>query len=213
MATGWSVGCMTKRYAPATERNRDAILTVLQTSLPATGTVLEVSAGTGQHAAFFAPRLAPRWWLPTDVDAANLASINAWREEADTANLLPPQYLDVMDALWPVEASVLPEPVSAVVNINMIHIAPWECCAALFDGAARVVNSDATVLLYGPFKRGGSHTAPSNAAFDQQLRAQDARWGVRDLEAVIDVAEIRGFDCRSIIPMPSNNLIAAFIRA
>ena len=204
---------MTKRFAPATERNREPLLEVLKQHLPEHGTVLEVAAGTGQHAAFFAPRLTPRWWLPTDLDEANIASIAAWREEAGASNLLSPQTLDVLATRWSVEESVLPEPISAIVNINMVHISPWSCCEALFDGAARIIDAQAPVLMYGPFKRGDEHTAPSNAVFDQQLRAQDPDWGVRNLEDVINVAEARGFLCDVVIPMPANNLMVRFIRA
>ena len=204
---------MTKRFAPATERNREPLLEVLKQHLPEHGTVLEVAAGTGQHAAFFAPRLAPRWWLPTDLDEDNIASIAAWREEVDASNLLSPQTLDVLAPRWSVEASVLPEPISAIVNINMVHISPWSCCEALFDGAARIIKAHAPILIYGPFKRSGEHTAPSNAAFDQQLRAQDPQWGVRNLEDVINVAEARGFSCGVVVPMPANNLMVSFIRA
>lgn len=204
---------MTKRFAPATERNREPLLEVLKQHLPENGTVLEVAAGTGQHAAFFAPRLAPRWWLPTDLDEDNIASIAAWREEVDASNLLSPQTLDVLAPRWSVEASVLPEPISAIVNINMVHISPWSCCEALFDGAARIIKAHAPILIYGPFKRSGEHTAPSNAAFDQQLRAQDPHWGVRNLEDVINVAEARGFSCGVVVPMPANNLMVSFIRA
>ena len=204
---------MTKRFAPATERNREPLLEVLKQHLPEHGTVLEVAAGTGQHAAFFAPRLTPRWWLPTDLDEANIASIAAWREEAGASNLLSPQTLDVLATRWSVEDSVLPEPISAIVNINMVHISPWSCCEALFDGAARIIDAQAPVLMYGPFKRGDQHTAPSNAAFDQQLRAQDPHWGVRNLEDVINLAEARGFSCDVVIPMPANNLMVRFIRA
>ena len=204
---------MSKRYARATERNRDAILGVLQTYLPEQGTVLEVSAGTGQHAVFFAPRLAPRYWLPTDVDEISLSSIQAWRETSQTSNLLAPQRLDVLDPRWLVEDTKLPERVSAMVNINMVHIAPWHCCEGLFDGAERILSAPAVVLMYGPFKQGGQHTSPSNAAFDRRLKAQDARWGVRDLEAVIDVAKARGFGSQAVIPMPANNLMVSFIRA
>ena len=204
---------MSKRYAPATERNRDPILDVLQTDLPNQGTVLEVSSGTGQHAAFFASRLAPRYWLPTDVDEISLSSIQAWRETSQAPNLLAPQCLDVLDTRWQVEDTELPEPLCAMVNINMVHIAPWRCCEGLFDGAERILPAQAVVLMYGPFKQGGEHTSPSNAAFDQQLKAQDARWGVRDLEAVIDVAEARGFSSQAVIPMPANNLMVTFTRA
>ena len=203
---------MSKRFAPATERNKTPLLAVLKSQLPEAGTILEVAAGTGQHAAFFAPRLAPRWWLPTDLNEANIASIAAWREEADASNLLSPQTLDVLAPRWSVEESVLPAPISAIVNINMVHISPWSCCEALFDGAARIIKAQAPILMYGPFKRGDEHTAPSNKAFDQQLRAQDPRWGVRNLEDVIDVAEARGFSSGVVVPMPANNLMVSFIR-
>ena len=204
---------MSKRYAPATERNRDAILGVLQTYLPEQGTVLEVSSGTGQHAAFFAPRLAPRYWLPTDVDEISLSSIQAWRETSQASNLLVPQRLDVLDTRWLLEEAELPAPLSAIVNINMVHIAPWPCCEGLFDGAARILPAQTGVLMYGPFKQDGEHTSPSNAAFDQQLKAQDVRWGVRDLESVIEVAKARGFECQAVITMPANNLMVSFTRA
>ena len=204
---------MSKRYAPATERNRDPILDVLQTYLPKQGTVLEVSAGTGQHAAFFAPLLAPRYWLPTDVDETSLSSIQAWRATSQAPNLLAPQRLDVLDTRWLVEDAELPEPLNAMVSINMVHIAPWRCCEALFDGAQRILPAKSVVLMYGPFKKGGEHTSPSNAAFDHQLKAENARWGVRDLESVIDVAKARGFSSEAVIPMPANNLMVSFTRA
>ena len=137
----------------------------------------------------------------------------AWRETSQAPNLLAPQRLDVLDTRWLVEDTELPEPLSAMVNINMVHIAPWPCCEGLFDGAQRILPPQAVVLMYGPFKQGGEHTSPSNAAFDQQLKAQDARWGVRDLEAVIEVAKARGFDCQAVIPMPANNLMVSFTRA
>ena len=200
---------MAQRYAPATERNREAILAVLQKYLPNQGTVLEIASGTGQHAVFFAPSLTQRYWLPTDMDPTNLASIAAWREGADAANLLPPRQLDVRDPVWAIDCD-LPAPVSAIVNINMLHISPWSCCEALFAGAADTLNHRAVVMLYGPFKRDGVHTAPSNAAFDEQLRSQDLAWGVRDLEAVLDVAVEQGFVCQNVIEMPANNLSVVF---
>ena len=203
---------MTKRYAPATERNRQPVLSVLQTHLPSRGTVLEISSGTGQHAAYFASRFPDLWWQPTDIDETNLASIAAWRDEASAPNLLAPQRLDVMDATWWVERAPMPAPVTAVVNINMIHIAPWPCCEALFSGAARLLSAGDAVLLYGPFKQGGEHTAPSHAAFDAQLRSQDTRWGVRDIEAVIDMAEAQGVGYQKSVKMPANNLMVLFRR-
>ena len=200
---------MTKRSAPATERNREAILSVLQNYLPNQGTVLEIASGTGQHAIFFAQQLTSRFWLPTDLDPTNMASIAAWREEADVANLLLPCQLDVRDSSWLIGCD-LPAPISAIVNINMLHISPWSCCEALFAGAAEVLNQSGVVILYGPFKRDGLHTAPSNAAFDEQLRSQDSAWGVRDLKAVVDIAVGQGFACQNVIEMPANNLSVVF---
>ena len=200
---------MSKRYAPATERNREAILAVLQDCLPDQGTVLEIASGTGQHAVFFAEHLSLRHWLPTDLDPTNLASIAAWREEADAAAVFPPRHLDVRDPTWPIDSD-LPAPITSIVNINMLHISPWSCCGALFAGAAEVLNQGAVVMLYGPFKLDGLHTAASNAAFDEQLRSQDPEWGVRDLEAVVDVATGQGFACQRVIEMPANNLSIVF---
>tara|TARA_B100000902_G_scaffold17916_1_gene21514 strand:+ start:135 stop:746 length:612 start_codon:yes stop_codon:yes gene_type:complete len=200
---------MTQRYAPATERNREAILAVLQGCLPNQGTVLEIASGTGQHAVFFAPHLTQRYWLPTDIDPTNLASIVAWREEVDAGNLLPPRQLDVRDPVWLIDCD-LPAPISAIVNINMLHISPWSCCQALFASAAETLNQGGVVMLYGPFKRDGVHTAPSNAAFDEQLRSQDSAWGVRDLEAVVEVAVEQEFACQNVIEMPANNLSVVF---
>ena len=125
------------------------------------------------------------------------------------ASLLPPLQLDVRDPVWAIDCD-LPAPVSAIVNINMLHISPWSCCGNLFAGAAESLNQGAVVMLYGPFKRDGSHTAPSNEAFDKQLRSQDAEWGLRDLEAVVEVAVEHGFACQKVIEMPANNLSVVF---
>ena len=163
---------MTKRYAPATERNRAPLLAVLQSQLPEQGVVLEIAAGSGQHAAYFAPRLAPRRWLPTDVDAANLASISEWCAEVDGDELLATQYLNVLDPVWAVEQQALPQAVSAIVNINMLHISPWVCCHGLFAGAKRILGDGGVVLIYGPFKQQGQHTSASNEAFDASLRTE-----------------------------------------
>ncbi|MDG2459361.1 MAG: DUF938 domain-containing protein [Luminiphilus sp.] len=203
---------MTKRFAPATERNRDPLLDVLQAYLPNQGTVLEIAAGTGQHAAFFAPHLAPRYWLPTDVDEESLASIKSWAMEVHCETLLTPEQIDVLANVWPVEGRELPVPVTAIVNINMLHIAPWPCCDALFSGASRLLETSGVVVLYGPFKRRGEHTAYSNAAFDENLRARDPHWGVRDLEAVVAVAERHDFECQTVLQLPANNLAVVFNR-
>ena len=197
---------MTKLTAPAAERNKEPILAVLQEYLPKTGTVLEVASGTGQHAAYFAPRLAPLKWLPSEADKAQLASIKAWRADLACESLLAPIELDVLTTPVPLESI----PVSAIVNINMLHIAPWACCSALFARAATLLPSEGTVVLYGPFRRGGQHTAPTNAQFDAQLRARDPAWGVRDFEAVSETAEQHNFGCTAVIDMPANNLSLVF---
>jgi SAM-dependent methyltransferase len=195
-----------RRFAPAVARNKAAITEVLAHHLPASGLVLEIASGSGEHALHFATHFPALTFQPTDPDAAALASIAAWRAEAALANLLPPLMLDVMADFWPVPKA------DAVVCINMIHIAPWEATAALMQGAARVLPPNGMLFLYGPFKQGGEHTAPSNAEFDAGLRAQDGRWGVRDLEAVAHHANATGFTAPAVEAMPANNLSVIFRR-
>ncbi|MGF1496706.1 MAG: DUF938 domain-containing protein [Elainellaceae cyanobacterium] len=209
-----------RQYAPATTRNREPILAILQQVLPPEVTVLEVSSGTGEHAVFFAPRLTPRHWLPSDPNPLARASIAAWQERTPSANLFPPIALDARDAIWPIEQSPLPEPlqaldlerypVGAIANINMIHIAPWDACLGLMAGAQRILPSGGILYLYGPFKRNGAHTAPSNEAFDQSLRWQDPSWGVRDLEEVTSVAADHQLEQMAVYEMPANNLSVVF---
>jgi SAM-dependent methyltransferase len=195
-----------RRFAPAVARNKDAITEALARHLPATGLVLEIASGSGEHALHFAAHFPALTFQPTDPDAAALASIAAWRAEAQLANLLPPLALDVMADAWPVPKA------DAVLCINMIHIAPWEATAELMRGAARVLPRDGVLFLYGPFKQDGQHTAPSNAEFDASLRAQDARWGVRDLEAAAEIASAAGFAAPVVEEMPANNLFVIFRR-
>ncbi|TVQ08493.1 MAG: DUF938 domain-containing protein [Leptolyngbya sp. DLM2.Bin27] len=224
-----------RRYAPATERNREPILAVLQRVLPPTGTVLEISSGTGEHAVFFAPRLAPRQWLPSDLNPEARHSIAAWREAAPADNLHPPLALDAAAPVWPVETQPsetqpsetqpsdaqpsgdLPlaldwqrHPITALVNINMIHISPWAACLGLMAGAGRILPPGGVLYLYGPYKQGGQHTAPSNAAFDASLQAQNPHWGVRDLETVVAAAEAEGLTLVETTVMPANNLSVVF---
>lgn len=203
---------MPQRFAPATTRNRDAILEVLKKVLPKAGCVLEVASGSGEHAVYFAPQLAPRLWLPSDIDPENLASIAAWSRAEPCSRLLDAIPLNASDPVWPIEHLSTAQRIRAVVNINMIHIAPWEACLGLFNGAARLLTSGGVVYLYGPFKRQGNHTAPSNAEFDNQLQARNAQWGVRNLEDVVAVAEAVGFECSDIVEMPANNLSVVFSR-
>jgi hypothetical protein len=192
-----------RQYAPATGRNRDPILAVLQQVLPPSGTVLEISSGTGEHAVYFAPRLPHLTWLPTEP--AWLDSIEAWIAAQPSPNLLPPQLLDVEQSPWPVEQQPPTPPITALVNINMLHIAPWSACLGLMAGAGRILPVGGLLYLYGPYKRQGKHTADSNEAFDASLRTRDPSWGVRDLEAVVEAAQQQGFALSQVVEMPANN--------
>lgn len=197
-----------RRVAPAAARNRDAILDVLARVLPRTGIVLEVASGTGQHAVHFAAALPTITWLPSDPDAASRASIDAWRNHAALANLNAPVALDVRTSPWPV-----PDSLAAIVCINMIHIAPWAAAEALFRGAGERLANEGVLFLYGPYKRDGAHTAPTNEAFDSQLRATDAAWGVRNMEDVVELARQSGLSMEEAVPMPANNFSLVFKRS
>ena len=193
------------RSSPSVQRNREPILEVLKTILPSTGRVLEIASGTGEHAAGFAQGLPELMWRPTDRDPESLASIAAWREAAGAPNLMEPMVLDAADpAGWPVTSA------GAVVAINMIHISPWDSAVGLMTGAARVLPSGGVLYLYGPFREGGVHTAPSNAAFDADLQRRNPAWGVRDLDAVKALAAEHGFSLVKRVAMPANNLSVVF---
>ncbi|MBE7380941.1 MAG: DUF938 domain-containing protein [Leptolyngbya sp. SIO1E4] len=208
-----------RRYAPATERNRVPICSVLETVLPPQGTILEIASGTGQHAVFLAPRLRPRHWLPSDPNPAARASIRGWLETAPAENLHPPLALDMTQpdwfqwvVAWQAAEGKLAPPIAAIAAINMIHIAPWLACAGLMAGAETLLAKGSVLYLYGPFKQQGQHTAPSNEAFDQSLRLQNPDWGVRDLEAVTQLANAHQFQLSDTIAMPANNLSVVFTR-
>lgn len=191
-----------RRHAPATQRNRDAILAVLRGALPTAGLVLEVASGSGEHVLHFAGALPGLTFQPSDPDPGALASIAAWT--ADRANILPPVQLDATGD-WPIAAA------DAILCINMIHVAPWDATIGLLAGAARILAPGAPLYLYGPYRRNGAHTAPSNEAFDRSLRDRDPAWGVRDLEAVIALA-MADFTGPAITEMPANNLSLVFRR-
>jgi len=191
-----------RRVYPAAERNREPILAVLRRVLPAAGDVLEIASGSGQHVAHFAAALPALRFQPSEREVELHASITAWTEGLQ--NVRPPLRLDVSRAPWPVGRC------DAIFNANMIHIAPWEVCLALLRGAAEHLAPDAPLVLYGPFRIGGVHTAESNAAFDARLRGEDARWGVRDLEAVCAAAAEHGLHLGERVAMPANNQMLIF---
>jgi SAM-dependent methyltransferase len=191
---------------PAPERNKAPILAVLRRVLPPAGRLLELASGSGQHAVHFARHL-PAWtWQPTEVDEACLASIRAWVREAALPNLREPLRLDVAAEDWGVGA------VDAVFSANLLHISPWPAGVALLRGAGRHLAPGGVLVLYGPFRIGGAHTAPSNAAFDADLRARDARWGVRDLADVEAEAARAGLALAERVEMPANNQTLVFAK-
>lgn len=196
-----------RAHSPAAERNRAPILAELQRVLPARGLMLEIASGTGQHAAHFAAGL-PGWtWQPTDAETRSLASIAAWCD--GLANVQPAAVLDVMAASWP----AAPAQVDAIYCANMLHIAPWPCCAALMQGAARHLAPSGLLVLYGPYLVDGEPTAPGNLAFDADLRRRDPAWGVRRLGDVLRQAEAAGLRLRERVAMPANNLLLVLSRA
>jgi Protein of unknown function (DUF938) len=197
-----------KRHAPATARNREHILDVLARALPPSGVVLEIASGSGEHAAFFAARMPGLTWQPSDADADARASVEAYRAESGLANLLAPLTIDARSdvASWGIAHA------EAIVCVNMIHIAPWASCEGLMRGAAHLLGEGGVLYLYGPFKRDGRHTAPSNESFDLGLRARDPSWGVRDLADVTREAAANGLAFVEVVEMPANNLSVVFVR-
>jgi hypothetical protein len=205
-----------RQYAAATERNREPILEILLNVLPKSSTVLEIASGTGEHAVYFASQLRDCVWLPTDINPQARASIIAWTEHYGCKNVYPPLELDVREPVWIVEQQTSTEwlntPIVAIVNINMIHISPWSACLGLMAGAGRILPIGGILYLYGPFKQGGKHTAESNAAFDEYLRAQNQQWGVRDLDDVVSAARAEHLTLKQTYQMPANNLSLVFER-
>ncbi|MGF6770118.1 SAM-dependent methyltransferase [Paraburkholderia sp. GAS199] len=196
-----------RQRSPSTERNREPILGVLRDVLPAQARVLEIASGTGQHAVWFAAAMPGLDWQPSDLDADARASIAAWTAHEGLANVRAPLALDVHDTGWGVDE---PGSLDAVVCINMIHISPWSAAQALFAGASRRLAEGGVLYLYGPYKRGGEHTALGNQAFDQQLRSRNAEWGVRDMEAVVALGAAAGLACGEPVAMPANNFSLVF---
>ena len=194
-----------RREAPAAARNVGPIGDVLADWLPASGTVLEIASGTGEHALAFARRFPQRTWQPSDPDREALLSIAAWRDDGP-ANLLAPLALDAAAADWPVAHA------DAVVSINMIHIAPWDAALGLLDGAARLLPVGGPLILYGPWLEEDRPAAPSNLAFDGDLKALDPRWGLRHLSLFSAEAGARGLVFAERRDMPANNIMLRFVR-
>lgn len=195
---------VTKLHYPATERNRDAILAVLRDLLPLPCRILEVGSGSGEHGAYFAPRLPHVSWQPSDPDPDCCASIDSWRADAAGGTLLPALALDAGSADWPVKD------LDVIFSANVIHISPWSVSEGLFAGAGRVLKPGGKLILYGPFFSSEIPTAPSNEAFDESLRARNPAWGIRDIADLHALARSNGLVAAEQIPMPANNMILVF---
>lgn len=190
-----------KRHAPATLRNRDAIVAVLADWLPAGGTVLEIASGSGEHIVHFAAAFPHLAWQPSDPDPAGLASIAAYRAEDGRANLAAPLALDARAPVWPIARA------DAILCINMVHISEWAATLGLFAGAARLLPPGAPLILYGAYVEPDVATADSNRAFDASLRARNPAWGLRDLDVVKAAAADAGLIFAARQTMPANNLM------
>ena len=189
------------RSAPAVSRNREPIAQVLNEWHPESGLVLELASGTGEHVIFFAERFPALEWQPSDVHPDALQSIAAWREQSKLANVRPPLAIDAAAADWPIDRA------DAVLSINMVHISPWASALGLLDGASRLLADGGPLILYGPWLKDDIETAPSNAAFDEDLRARDPAWGLRGVEDFAAAAAERGFGLEETRIMPANNLM------
>ena len=196
-----------RRFSESTARNRGPILAVLERVLAKDARVLEIASGTGEHAMFVARAVPGVVWQPSDPDADSRASVAAWIAHETLSNVLPPLAIDVRLDNWGFGKTF-----DAIVAINMIHIAPWEATLGLFRGAGLLLKPGGVLFLYGPFKRDGAHTAPSNEAFEQWLKQRDPAFSVRDLGDVVRVAEDNGLALREIVEMPANNLSVVFVK-
>jgi SAM-dependent methyltransferase len=202
--------------APAFHRNHQAILGVLKRYITGkSGDVLEAGSGTGQHAVEFAGRFPEITWWPSDLNENHLLSIEAWRLHSRLPNIRPPRRIDVSDASWcdQMKSTGGPTELLAIFCANVIHIAPWRVAEGLLAGAGQYLRRDGMLFLYGPFKRGGRHTAESNEAFDDSLRRGNPEWGVRDVEAVEKLAADVSLSLTEIAEMPANNFTLVFRRS
>ncbi|AHF63210.1 hypothetical protein Syncc8109_0832 [Synechococcus sp. WH 8109] len=200
-------------FFPATERNRGPIGDLLKQLLPASGTVLELASGSGEHAVYFQQRFPHLRWQASDPNPDHRASINAWIQHQGLSQVMPAALnLDVEHRPWPLPQN-LQGAVKAVVCINLLHISPACCTDAVLEESALLLPNGTPFIIYGPFRRNGAHTSASNAAFDQSLRERNHQWGLRELNQVTAIAAKAGFKTENVVSMPANNLILVFQRA
>ena len=193
--------------APSAERNKQPILEVVARVLPRSGLVLDIGSGTGQHVTHFAKALPRLEFQPSELDEERHASIAAWTRHEELTNVRPPIAFDMARLPWPVREA------DAIICINVIHISPWEATLGLMKGANEILPPNGVLVTYGPYRRDGRHTAPSNEAFDAELKQRDPRWGIRDMDEVAAVARAHVLDLAEVVPMPANNFTLVFVRA
>lgn len=201
-----------RQVAAAAGRNRQPILDVLKVALPKHGTVLEIASGSGEHVTFFANALPDLCWQPSDPAPDKRVSISAWKAQQGCNNVNEPLSIDTRQRVWTIERLSVRPPVVAILAINLLHISPWAATLGLLDGAERILRPWGKLFIYGPFMRGGVHTAPSNAAFDERLQAENPEWGLRDVDEVVAEASSRALELDQIVEMPANNLSLVFTR-
>lgn len=195
-----------KPFSESCEQNKAPILEVLLDVFADRNRVLEIASGTGQHAIFFGRALPHLSWQTSEL-TQNHAGIRMWLDEAQLPNVLPPVEIDVNAAEWPVGS------VDAIFNANTVHIVAWPAVERMFAGVARVLEPGGIFCLYGPFNYGGNYTSDSNARFDAWLKNRDLESGIRDFEAVNQLAELQGLSLQKDVPMPANNRTLIWQRA
>jgi SAM-dependent methyltransferase len=201
--------------AAAFHRNHQPIWAVLSRLLAGcSGDVLEAGSGTGQHVVHFAAHTPDLVWWPSDLNEQHLKSIAAWRAQAGLPNIRAPHRIDLSDPNWfaALQQEGGPAELAAIFCANVVHIAPWTVAEGLFAGAAQALKPGGLLMLYGPFKRDGRHTAVSNAVFDTSLRERDPNWGVRDIADLTALGAHAGLSLRESVEMPANNMILVFGR-
>ena len=210
LALGVRTNIGARMNSPSAARNRDPIRDAFARTMPTAGTTLEIAGGTGEHAVHLAQAFPELYIHTGDPDETARASIASRVAEAGLENLTGPHAIDVMVNNWGVEERA---PYDAIIAINMIHIAPIEAAIGLMRGADRLLERGGKLFLYGPFRRDGEHTAPSNEAFDADLKSRDERWGVRDLEQeIVPIAQKNRLELDDCIVMPANNFSAIFCK-
>jgi SAM-dependent methyltransferase len=201
------------QHSPASERNRQPILDLLQRVLPSSGTALEIASGTGQHVAFFAAAMQQWTWQPSDLSGGAFDSIAAWCVQEGVANVRAPVVLDVTAPRWPADGpEFAPHSIDAIYCANMLHIAPWAACGGLMQGASRYLKPGGLLVTYGPYLEQEVTTSQGNLDFDISLRQRNSAWGIRALEDVAQEASKAGLRLAQRFAMPANNLLLVWAR-